>query len=155
MTKRGPFTPHEENVCIVMRNDGCDLQQIAQVLNRTFDSIRHKVALLRKEGRIDAVKRAAARQTWRKVTETKRRNEPVGWTVAETQALRNDRIACRQHLIDLKREYSAPDEILAFAVERYRKRHELLIPPGAERTPTIVRAEASYCGSPAATCAGY
>lgn len=83
-----------------------------------------------------------------------REETPISFTEQEIQREKRDREACVMHLCDLLREYGGGDVGTAKAL--YRQRNELDILPGSEFRPVIPRRdEYSYCGSPAATTAGY
>lgn len=145
--KSGPWDAREDDIALRMRRDDRHLQEIADVLQRTKNSVRHRLSTLRRDGR--------------DIVEYKRGPKPdpllektmASLTANKRQTRAANILSCTKHLVDLLREYGG--DTLGFAKERYRAANELLIPPGAERTPVTVRVEASYCGSPAATCAGY
>lgn len=79
---------------------------------------------------------------------------PATWTEYELTRAKRDRDACARHLIDLMREYGGAT--LGDSKALYRQRCELDILPGSDfRRVTVIGAEQSYCGSPAAMSAGY
>lgn len=152
--KTGRWSQIEDDIALHMRRTGSTLSQIAERLGRGKDSVRHRMALHRRNGLDVGEFKRGPSPTW-KVSHAKLKHIPQGPTLMDVERRQNDIAGCRLHLVDLMREYTLHGT-LGMAKAMYRSRNELDILPGSEFRPVIpCRDEYSYCGSPAATTAGY
>lgn len=152
--KTGLWSQIEDNIALQMRRTGSTLSQIAERLGRGKESVRHRMALHRRNGvNVGEFKRGPS-PTW-KVADTKLKHIPQGPTLMDVERRQNDIIGCRLHLVDLMRMFTVHGT-LGMAKAMYRDLYELDISPGADLRPTMTPTQpASYCGSSAALAAGY
>lgn len=152
--KTGLWSQIEDDIALHMRRTGSTLSQIAERLGRGKDSVRHRMALHRRNGLDVGEFKRGPSPNW-KVSHAKLKHIPQGPTSMDVERRQNDIAGCRLHLVDLMREYTLHGT-LGMAKAMYRSRNELDIPPGADLRPTMTPTQpASYCGSSAALAAGY
>ena len=128
------FTVSDMRTFQLMYEGGETYAMIARALGRSVKSIE---GLRRK---LDLPARPNPASVRDRSDKPKRRDFERSNTVTlqEFNRAQRDKDAPTLHLIDLKRMYSSdPDEGIGFAIERYRQRNELDIPPGSERTLII------------------
>lgn len=154
-----PFTPAEDAVLRREWGQGRSAMAIAADLGRSASSVSKRAQRLglcqsRKVLREKAFAERKKAGTSYRPLHSQLRNEPLGVTANDMVHSSFQETACRLHLVDLMREF-APGLTVGEAKAAYRNRCEFYVPEGADK-PAIYATwgERSYCGSPAATCAG-
>ena len=158
-TAQAPFwAPHEDVVLRAMWADNRSLTAIGIVLNRSRKGVSaraRKLGLPLRDTKGQEIGERPAKPAEAAPPRPAVKLRDREWSLTKLDTLQQSRQqdACRLLLVDLMREYGGGT--LGKAKAEYRSRCELDIPPGAEKPTTYVRmVELSFCGSPAATCAG-
>lgn len=149
-----PWTEQEDTVLRWMWDQTRTAIDIGVALNRSRKSVEARAVRIGLPGR-HALFRPAPRPPAprKRPPAVKLKDKTFGVTSQDTRHQSSQAQACRLHLVDLMREFGG--KTVGEAKASYRERCELYVPPGAEKaTIYSIALDRSFCGSPAAFCAG-